>query len=60
MILNYNTDADGRITSTTSYVLNENAALFNFPANFDFFAQSDWRVVAGDIVYDPRQSESQE
>lgn len=48
------TNDDGRIESTTT---SEDFAInmipFDFPKGFDFLKQSDYRIVNGEIVYDP-------
>ena len=48
------TDFDGRICATTDR--NEFAdgmAEFDFPDDFDFATQDEWRVVGGKLVHDP-------
>ena len=48
------TDETGRIGATTEYEeYAEGMEPFDFPDNFDFLLQSDYRIVDGELVHDP-------
>lgn len=49
------TDTSGRILATSEYAeyLPEEAFEFEFPDDFDFTVQNDYRVVDGELVSDP-------
>lgn len=49
------TDADGRINYTSEdYSAGESGFEFDFPENFDFGTQSDYRIVDGELIHDPK------
>lgn len=55
------TDEDGRIGATTDVQeYAEGMAEFDFPDDFDFLTQSDWRIVDGELVHDPPQPTPEE
>lgn len=52
------TDADGRIAATSAtHHLGEGEFEFDFPQDFDFTRQRDWRLVEGELVHDPLPEE---
>lgn len=49
------TDDTGRICATTDVEeYAEGMTEFDFPEDFDFNAQDEWRIVDGELVHDPR------
>lgn len=50
----YHADSTGRIGATTTIEKYANGMTqYDFPDDFDFGAQADYRVVDGELVYDP-------
>lgn len=50
------TDDTSRITSTTQFEeYAEGMSEFDFPEDFDFDAQNEYRIVDGQLVHDPQQ-----
>lgn len=49
-------DENGRIGATTdsSEYAGTDMFLFDFPEDFDFDKQDDYRIVDGELIYDPR------
>lgn len=48
------TDDTGRITATTQFEeYSEGMSEFDFPEDFDFDSQSEWRIVNGELLHDP-------
>ena len=54
------TDETGRITCTSECGDPGEDATFDFPEGFDFEAQTDYRIVDGELVHDPRQETAAE
>lgn len=55
MIKFYELDADNRIcvTADTAAPGAVNPQSFNFPDDFDFNKQNDYKIIDGELVYDP-------
>lgn len=46
-------DENGRVCATSDEQWDDSAVEVEFPEGFDFAAQSDWRVVDGELLHDP-------
>ena len=62
MLYYYGLAEDGHIcftSETLSTIYDENGKAagkreqFDFPENFDFFTQNDYKIIDGELVYDP-------
>ena len=50
---NYNVDEDNRLINTTEYPFNEGLQFFDFPEDFDYDNQHDYKIIGRELIYDP-------
>lgn len=51
---------DGRIAATADALIVDGMFQFNFPENFDFTEQYNYKIVSGDLMHNPLPAQGQD